>query len=72
MLFVILNFLPVAMVGREASYEMIGECYLARSRNLRNFSNLSNLSHLSVLAKSYQLTLTNRGIEYKAKENHCE
>ena len=69
MLFVILNFLPVARVGREASYEMIGKRYLGRSSNL---SNLSNLSHLSSLAESYQLTLTNRGMEYKAKENHCE
>ena len=72
MLFVVLKFLMVVMVGKEAFYEMIHKCYLARSRNLRNFSNLSNLSHLSSLAKSYQLTLTNRGIEYKAKENHCE
>lgn len=71
MLFVILKFLPIAIARREAFYEMIHKRYLARSRNLRNLSNLSILSNLSSLAKSYQLTLTNRGIVYKAKENHC-
>ena len=73
MLFVILKFLPIAIARREAFYEMIHKRYLARSRNLRNLSNLSILSNLSSLAESYQLPLlTNRGIVYKAKENHCE
>ena len=71
MLFVLLKFLMVVMVGKEAFYEMIGKRYLARSRNLSNLSNLSILNNLSSLAKSYQLPLTNRGIVYKAKENHC-
>jgi len=48
MLFVLLKFLMVVMVGKEAFYEMIGKRYLARS------SNLSILSNLSSLAKSYQ------------------
>ena len=71
MLFVILKFLPIAIARRTAFYDMIGERYLARSRNLSNLSNLSILNNLSSLAKSYQLPLTNRGIVYKAKENHC-
>ena len=54
MLFVLLKFLMVVMVGKEAFYEMIGKRYLARSRNLSNLSNLSILNNLSSLAKSYQ------------------